>query len=221
MLTSESALETLKPFLGWGFLTESEESAIRDVLDPGFSFAAAVALAETLHVHVKVDDVDALPRSAISGAGGEVEYEKEGFIKFSFEGGTNVIFSSIPVSQDELVEAACGRRSRPFVDHLGIDLRAETEPVAEVFRSIPGLAQSLGWEYVTQGGAGKKVYCCHVEVKQKHWVYPPAGCDDPSIPLEFAFGELKIGPVSGGCDLRPMDPSKAATMEKAIPCCPA
>jgi hypothetical protein len=105
------------------------------------------------------------------------------------------------------------------VDHLGIDLRAETPQVRAVFAGIPGLAAGPGWGLVSQGGPDRKVYCCHVEVKEKHWVYPPEGERGSGIPFEFAYGELKIGEVSGGCDLRPMDPAKAAALGAPIPCC--
>ena len=62
------------------------------------------------------------------------------------------------------------------------------------------------------------VHCCHVEVGQKHWLYPPAGLNEPRIPLEFAYGELKVNDVSGGCDLRPMDPTKPEAAAANLPC---
>jgi alkylhydroperoxidase/carboxymuconolactone decarboxylase family protein len=50
------------------------------------------------------------------------------------------------------------------------------------------------------------VYCCHVEVGAKHWVYPPAQ-SGRAASIEFAFGALKINGTSMGCDLRPIDPA--------------
>src|SRR5947209_6392402 len=118
MLSRDAAFATLGCFRDWDLVADAEITAAARLFDPGFAFAAAMAEAETFHVHVKVDELRELPRQQILAAGGEVEYHKEGFVKFRFGGGTNLIFSSIPVSQDELVETACTRRPRPFVDHF-------------------------------------------------------------------------------------------------------
>lgn len=197
--------------------TECEAAAAKALLDPSHPFAAQLAAAESIHIHVKVDDTEALPREVINAGGGSLDYEKQGFIKFKLDGGVNLIFSSIAISQDDLAENECSRRARPFVDHFGIDLRSEANNVAATFGTIPGLAREVGWELVSQGGDAGGVHCCHVEVRAKHWVYPTA-CSGSTIPLEFAFGPLKVNSVSGGCDLRPMSPEKAAATGGAPTC---
>ncbi|CAK9006084.1 Aspartyl/asparaginyl beta-hydroxylase (Aspartate beta-hydroxylase) (ASP beta-hydroxylase) (Peptide-aspartate beta-dioxygenase) [Durusdinium trenchii] len=191
--------------------TSCEAKAALGLLNSSHPFTDQLATAESIHIHVKVDDTTALPHDSIAAAGGQLDYEKEGFIKFKMPGGVNLIFSSIAVSQDDLAETECSRRARPFVDHFGIDLRSEADDVAALFQSIPCKAKDAGWALVSQGDSGGGVHCCHVEVKAKYWVYPTA-CSGSTIPLEFAFGELKVNPVSGGCDLRPMAPDKAAAM---------
>ncbi|RYG38061.1 hypothetical protein EON81_04795 [bacterium] len=132
-------------------------------------------------------------------------------------GAVNAIFSHIKVSQDELLETEANRRPRPFLDHIGIDLRDEVEPVREAFDSLPNAAAELQWNHAAQGGPDKPVYCCHVEVAEKHWLYPPDEDGHPGIPLEFAYGELKVNPDKSGCDLRPADPSKVDPA--SIPSC--
>lgn len=197
--------------------TKCEADAAMGLLNESHPFATQLTAAESIHIHVKVDDTEKLPREGIEATGGKLDYEKEGFIKFKLDGGINLIFSSINISQDDLVETECSRRTRPFVDHFGIDLRSEADDVAATFEKIPCLAKDAGWALVSQGGDAGGVHCCHVEVKAKHWVYPVA-CSGSTIPLEFAFGSLKVNPVSGGCDLRPMSPEKAAAMGGAPAC---
>lgn len=197
--------------------TSCEAKAALGLLNSSHPFADQLATAESIHIHVKVDDTTALPHDAIAASGGQLDYEKEGFIKFKMPGGVNLIFSSIAVSQDDLAETDCSRRARPFVDHFGIDLRSEADDVAALFQSIPCKAKDAGWDLVAQGDSGGGVHCCHVEVKAKYWVYPTT-CSGSTIPLEFAFGELRVNPVSGGCDLRPMAPDKAAAMGGAPTC---
>lgn len=208
MPSADAAVRLMEQVEAWGLANACERAAAARMFETQFEFAEQMQQAESIHIHLKVDDTNALPREAILAAGGEVDHEKEGYVKFRFAGGVNLIFSSIAVSQDELVESDCSRRARPFVDHFGIDLRAETPSVSSSFAGIPKRAEAAGWETVSQGGPERGVHCCHVEVKEKHWVYPRY--EGLRIPLEFAFGELKVNAVSGGCDLRPMDPEVAA-----------
>jgi len=219
MLDTQAAQDLLGDLQAGDWVAAKELATIEKLFQPCFPFADAVGCAESIHVHIKVDDVNDLSRDELHASGGCVEYEKEGFLKFSFPSGVNVIFSSIAVSQDELVETECSRRPRPFVDHIGIDLRDESEGVRNVFEAIPVRSQSLGWERVGQGDEGHGVHCCHVEVKQKEWVYPPSDGAPGSIgiPLEFAFGRLTINDEAGGCDLRPMAPSVAKS--SGVPAC--
>jgi len=122
-----------------------------------------------------------------------------------------MIFSAIPVAEDDrLVDVT--RRPKPFVDHVGIDLRREVPEVKAVFDATPGRAEALGWAHRAQGG-DRPVYCCHVEVGAKHWVYPGA----EGITIEFAYGPLKVNADSMGCDLRPIDPRHPQAA--AVGCC--
>jgi len=204
-----SVTDALDHAVGWKLATTCERAAVAGLFEPSHPFAGQLEAANSLHIHIKVDDTDALPRDEMFSLGAQLDHEKEGFVKFLFPGNVNLIFSAIPVSEDELAETECARAARPFVDHVGIDLRDETLAVQDLFNQIPDTAERAGWDSVSQGDEQRGVHCCHVEVKAKHWVYPRP-CSGPAIPLEFAYGELKMNPVSGGCDLRPMDPQKAA-----------
>ena len=82
----------------------------------------------------------------------------------------------------------------------------------------PAIAAQRGWAHAGQGGPGKAVFCCHVEVAQKHWLFPAEAVGASAIPMEFAFGPLKVNPGQSGCDLRPSDPRRAAA-EPAKACC--
>jgi hypothetical protein len=78
--------------------------------------------------------------------------------------------------------------------------------VQVAFEAIPRRAAELGWGHVPQGGDGKLVYCCHITVSAKHWVYPKKIEGRSAVPVEIAFGPLTINPDKSGCDLRPSDP---------------
>jgi len=149
-----------------------------------------------------VDDVRQAPSELVAAA--TRENEKDGYVKYAFPDGVNLILSSIDISQDDLLEAKSGsRRPRPFLDHLGIDLRREETEVREIFDAIPYLARKQGWAHKAQGGNGQAVFCCHVQVDAKHWVFPR---QSRSVPLEFAYGELIVNETTSGCDLRPANP---------------
>lgn len=206
----------------WGLLKGYERETVERLGASESPFAREVALAETLHLHIKVDDTHQLPLNAFFEAGARLDHQKDGFVKWRFPGAVNAIFSHIKVSQEELLETEATRRPRPFLDHIGIDLRDETAPVVrDAFDALPTVAGELDWKLASQGGPGRPVYCCHVEVAEKHWLYPPD--DDsghPGIPLEFAYGALKVNPDKSGCDLRPADPGKVdPTALAGVPCC--
>lgn len=217
MLSRDQVQETLAHAQSLGLL---EHDAADDVLasfDTASPFRAALDLADCMHVHIKVDDTASLPRAALLAAGAVVDHEKDGYIKFACPSGMNLIFSSISVAQDDLREDPARRRPRPFLDHVGIDLRSEQANVRAVFDAIPAIADRLGYPRSSQGGAGKAVFCCHVSVAEKHWVYPTRGTQRLA-PLEIAFGPLIVDTGSSGCDLRPSDPSLGAA---APSCCAA
>ncbi len=129
-------------------------------------------------------------------------------------GDINTIFSHIPVSADDLRECESSRRPRPFLDHIGIDVRALDAHSRAAFDALPAAAAALGWAHQAQGAAGRPVRCCHVEVDEKHWLFPDA---KGARPIEVALGPLRSGSGAAGCDLRPSHPALAVPGA----CCPA
>jgi hypothetical protein len=211
MVSEATCRQVMEVFAELGLLNLCEQKEVLGLFDPEHPFADSLRKADTIHVHIRVEDVFSLPHDQFRVGGGEVENGKDGYIKYRFADGVNMIFSSINVAQEDLAAAAtCGgeRRKRPFVDHLGIDLRQETAEVRKAFDEIGCVAKGQGWAVASQGAPGKPVYCCHVQVAEKHWAYPPEG-SGRSIPLEFAFGPLVINPGAFGCDLRPARPGSA------------
>lgn len=169
----KEAAASLDTLIQCGLVTEHEVDAVKKLAMPDSPYADDVELAETIHLHIKVDDTNQLPISRFVEVGARLDHEQDGFVKYRFPGAISAIFSHIKVSQDELLETQCNRRPRPFLDHIGIDLRAETVPVRQAFDALPTIAQTLNWSHAAQGGPDKPVYCCHVEVAAKHWLYPP------------------------------------------------
>lgn len=215
MIDTNEAMSVLARFRDAGLLTECELKEVGTAFLSCFAFADAMYLADSLHVNIKVDDISVVPAELVADA--RLENAKDGYIKYAFSSGMNVIFSSIDISQDDLIEHTTNEvRPRPFLDHLGIDLRQETEPVLNLFAAIPYLANKAGWASVPQGGNGKAVFCCHVQVNAKHWVFPN---NSRSIPLEFAYGPLVINEVASGCDLRPANPQTVPAELAAATAC--
>src|SRR5688572_5520466 len=108
-------------------LSITEVNQLQALFADQFGFYNALQRADSLHVHIKVDDVDQLPRQAIVTQGGVIENAKPGYVKYSFADGVHFIFSSINVSQEDLM--GLSRPAKPFVDHFGIDLRRETPEI--------------------------------------------------------------------------------------------
>lgn len=206
--------------LGWfsarGLVTDAEVAAVMALFDPAFPFFAQVRRADSVHVHVKVNDTAALPHTEIRALGSAAENARTGYVKYPFGGGLNMIFSSIDVAEDDLLPGP--HAPRPFVDHCGVDLRRETGVVRAAFEDVPALARRAGWAHVPQGGGGRAVFCCHVQVAAKHWVYPPAEGARWTRPVEFAYGPLRIHGEASGCDLRPIDPRHPSA--GSVPCAP-
>lgn len=190
-------------------LSDAEAGEVLALFEPTFPLCAALGLADTVHVHVKVDDVDALPAARLVAAGGAVENARFGYVKYTFSAGLNLIFSSIPVAEEDRV---FGRPAavKPFLDHVGLDLRGESDAVRAVFAEVPMEALRVGWAHAAQGGAAGPVFCCHVQVAAKHWVYPEGQDRRWTRPIEVAFGPLLVTAGASGCDLRPTDPRHAA-----------
>jgi hypothetical protein len=218
-LRVESVRTTLLGARELHLLTQREESSILSAFEPTFAFSSSVHQAESLHAHIKVDAVTDLPHRQLEALGGRVENAKDGYIKYAFASGMNLIFSSIPVSEDDLRETPATRRARPFLDHLGVDVRHETEEAAAAFAAVPARAALLGFAHAAQGGAGKRVFCCHTSVGAKHWLFPKADDDGKPRAIEIAFGPLTVQPGTSGCDLRPSNPALGACASPA--CCPA
>lgn len=207
--------EVLAAFRDLRLVSAAESDEIERMLDPAFPFFAAMRLATSVHVHVKVDDVATLPHAAIRALGTAPENERPGYVKYPFAGGLNMIFSSIDVAEEDLLPPEWERRARPHVDHTGIDLRRETGLVRAAFDDAPAIAQRIGWAHVQQGGRGQPVFCCHVVISGKHWVYPPAEESPFTRPVELAYGPLEVRAEVAGCDLRPIDPRHPAAPEVA------
>jgi alkylhydroperoxidase/carboxymuconolactone decarboxylase family protein len=219
MRNNSEAIASLKALQECGLLNGHEIEAVNRLGAPDSPLDDAVELAETVHLHIKVDDTHKLPINHFFDARARLDHQKDGFVKYRFPGAINAIFSHIKVSQDELLETEANRRPRPFLDHIGIDLRDETAAVRQTFDALPGVAQALNWAHASQGGPDRPVYCCHVEVAEKHWLYPPDEGEHTGIPLEFAYGALKVNPDKMGCDLRPANPEMIDPA--SISCCGA
>lgn len=216
---SVEAAASLDALKQCGLLTGHEIEVVNRLGEPDSPLDQAIGLAETVHLHIKVDDTHELPINQFFDAGARLDHQKDGFVKFKFPGAVNAIFSHIKVSQDELFETEANRRPRPFLDHIGVDLRDETATVRQTFDALPDVAGNLQWAHMSQGGVDRPVYCCHVEVAEKHWLYPPDENGHTGVPLEFAYGALKVNPDKMGCDLRPANPEKIDPA--SVSCCGA
>ena len=195
--------ESLQALESLGMLTVAEGAQLRQLIDDP-ALDACLARAETLHVHVKVDDTQALAVEALAAAGAVLDHRREGFVKYRLHGRVNAIFSHIAVSEDDLVESASSRRPRPFLDHVGIDVRSTDDASRAAFDALPAIAAARQWRWVPQGGDAGPVRCCHVEVSRKHWLFP-AG----ARPIEIACGPLRENSAGSGCDLRPAQATTA------------
>jgi hypothetical protein len=186
-----------------GLVKEHERSQVLELLDPDFRFAEIMSTASSVHVHVKVDDIESLPIDDLRTADLEGERTTPGYLRLAYKGGVNLIFSSYTLAQDDLIDGAV-TQAKPFVDHLGVDLRDESDATRQAFEGVVGVAERSGWRTSHQG---PPVYCCYSEIGEKNWVYPPEGALAERRPIEFAFGALKVHDAHVGCDLRPIDPA--------------
>jgi hypothetical protein len=184
-LVRDAFVSTLARFHDLGLLSSAETDEVLALFDSDFPYADAVAAAASIHVHVKVDDVDALPHDEIRAHGVTATSCTHGYVKYPFPGGINMIFSSIDIAEDDMLDEPV---ATPMLDHKGIDLRDERSEVRSVFDAVADRAGDVGWRHVPQGGDGQPVYCCHTEVSGKHWVYPVSGEAGQMRPIEFAFG---------------------------------
>jgi hypothetical protein len=208
--------EVLRKLQDLGVVNETERQEVLSVITPGFPFADQVGLTESVHAHVKVTDVDQMPHEKLLALGYRPENGRPGYIKYSTDAAFNLILSSIPIAVDDQINGAV-TLGKPFMDHVGIDMRDESPTTNAEFDAVPARAAELGWREAAQLGG---VHCCHTRVKAKHWVFPPEGWAGWRRPIEFAFGTLEVFTEQMGCDLRPIDPGHRLA-SAASPACGA
>ena len=192
-------------------LNDDEFGVINGLTKTHFAFAPQLAIADSVHYHIHVPDIKNLPHSLFESNKGEVENKKEGYIKYGFPGGLKVIFSHIPVAQKEQ-SAKCFEQS--YLDHIGIDIRSDSKEAYIVFQQIPLIAAQQDYFFKRQGDGVEAVKCCHMQVKEKYWVYAAQ-----HINYEFAFGPLVIHEQGFGVDLRPANPFNKPVIEESQACC--
>ncbi|GIG90647.1 hypothetical protein [Plantactinospora endophytica] len=203
MPDQSSASATLRFFTEQGLISDDEATLVSELFTPDFPFAAAMGIAESVHVQVKVADIGTLPHDKILAQGVTAQREAPNFRKYGFPNGVAVIFTSGPIAEEDLIPGAV-TRPLPFVDHLGIDLREDSPDSRAVYADLAERALAAGWRHVRQGGPQAPVRGCQCEVPEKSWVYPP---DGHGRPIEFAFGELELlSSADTSCDYRPIDP---------------
>ena len=216
-LSVEPITEVLKHFHDFKLISQAEMTEALALFHPGFPFIDQLAMAESIHFHVKVADVDKLPHDDIVLLGARTESQKVGYIKYSFPCGVNMIFSSINVAEEDRVSLQ-DSKEKPFLDHVGVDIRQLNLSSREVFNGIPAKVKQLGWDHVHQGSIRKPVFCCHTAVSEKEWAFPH-GCTRHFRPIEFAYGPLHIHQNQMGCDLRPIDPLHPDAGKVQQSCC--
>lgn len=197
MQINKATLQTLVYMLAENkLLNEQEKHRAEIVGDDNFEFAGQVALADSIHLHIHVSDIEQIPVAALLANGGQVTNKATGYIKYNFNGGINLIFSHIPVAQKEKITRNNGVA---YLDHIGIDIRSDDKACYIAFQQIPMIAAQNDYLFTRQGDGKEAVKCCHMQVKEKYWVYPSA-----NLNYEFAFGPLVVhSSTSFGVDLRP------------------
>jgi hypothetical protein len=224
-LNPQKFKEVLSIFREMNLVSDTNIEEVLSMFSHDYPFHQAMKEANSIHLHIKVHDTAKLPFYEILQSGAKEENVQPGYVKFSYEGGINMIFSSIPTAAEDLMPEVVNNE-KPFLDHIGIDLRTENPYVYSLFNGAIEIAKTLGWSYVSQGG-DRPVYCCHTEVKGKHWIFPKE-CNRWQRPIEFAYGPLQIHGLKMGCDLRPIDPahplggklSESKTTQSGVCCSP-
>lgn len=191
-------------------LNEEEMTLVTNLEKDDFSFAPQLAIADSVHYHIHVPDIDQLNHELFAGNEGLIENKRDGYIKYGFPGGLKLIFSHIPVAQKEQA-AKCSEQS--YLDHIGIDIRSDNKESYIVFQQIPLIAAQHEYYFKRQGDGVEAVKCCHMQVKEKYWVYAAK-----YINYEFAFGPLVIHEQGFGIDLRPANPFNKPVTESTA-CC--
>ncbi len=204
-------LKTLFSLLEEQQLLDKEElPAVHDVAEESFPFTEQVATAASVHFHIHVNNIEELPHELLQSHTGKIVNKAGGYIKYEFDDGINFIFSHIPVAQKEKVIRA---GDHAYLDHIGIDIRSDEKPAYIVFQQIPAVSAQYDYLFSRQGDGKEAVKCCHMQVKEKYWVYP-----NNKLNYEFAFGPLVIQEGGAfGVDLRPANPYNK--IEETISCC--
>lgn len=192
-------------------MNDNEFGLAVQLADDSFPFLKQIELADSIHYHIHVRDIEDLPHDYFMDLGATVENRNVGYIKYRFPGAVSLIFSHIPVAQREMGKAP---QDSCYLDHIGIDIRSEDKPAYVVFQQIPSIAATNDFVFKRQGDGIEAVKCCHMQVKEKYWVY--AGKD---VNYEFAFGPLVVHQEGFGVDLRPANPFNTPAEIESTACC--
>ena len=200
-MSHQAAIDMMEKCNALGLISETEIKSAQRLVSAESPFAEALARAETLHVHLKVEDVAKLSAEEL---GAELVFDKPGFVKFAFPGGGRLICSNVRIAK----EGEGPKRKPPYIDHFGVDMRDESDECRTLFDEVPAIAAERGWGHAAQGEDGKAVHCCYAQIPLKHWVYPDVAWDGLRVAIEFAFGEA-VRDEAAGMDLRPVNPAMA------------
>src|SRR5437773_596059 len=139
----------LNLFTERGLLSDHEAAQALSIASGSIPFARALNNAESIHVHINADAVTDLPGEAelLQACGEAAGDERER--KFCFQSGLNVVLAIDPTAQDEFIVGAV-TQSKPYVDHLGVDLREESNDTRAIFDAIPSMAAEAGWRHIYQ-----------------------------------------------------------------------
>lgn len=212
MQISDQTFSTLISMLsGYHLLKDKETNHAAALSKDDFPFAQQMAVADSIHLHIHVANVNALPHKDFLARNAIVANKADGYIKYSFEGGINFIFSHIPVAQKENTNHP---QDEAYLDHIGIDIRSDDKPAYVIFQQIPFISSQHDYLFTRQGNGKEVVKCCHMQVKEKYWVYP-----DEKINYEFSFGPLVVHERGFGIDLRPANPFIEAAAQESSSCC--
>jgi hypothetical protein len=192
-----------------GLLSADEAMSVSSLAKNTFAFKPQLMIADSLHLHIHINDVTELPGTLLLEKIGIIVRQAKGYVKYAFEGGVHVIFSDIPVAEEENI----GNGSLPYLDHIGIDIRSDDKPAYLIFQQIPLICAEKDYLFKRQGDGRDNVGCCHMQVKEKYWVYPKE-----RLNFEFAFGPLMISEIGFGVDLRPANPLVKVN-DGAATCC--
>ncbi|HVM89278.1 MAG TPA: hypothetical protein VMT76_13900 [Puia sp.] len=208
-VNKERFFSLVSKFSAQNLLTSDEVMRINKIIKSDFAFREQMEIADSVHFHIHVADISRLPQQIIEKEKGRIVTRAEGYIKYSFEGGVNFIFSHIKAAESKNENDKDGKS---YLDHIGIDIRTDNKAAYIIFQQIPVISSQHDYLFIRQGDGRNIVKCCNMQVKEKYWVYP-----DEKLNYEFAFGPLTPNPDGFGPDLRPANPH--VTPEGNSSCC--